>query len=233
MGTGEHVEVELKLFVPDDRIAAVEAAVRSTGDAHDVHLRAEYFDTTDWQLSRHDLTWRVRREDDRWVQTLKARVGSTGDLERIEHDVDVTARTADGGTDSLPDPALHAGTAAGARLVDALASIAARGDSVMSRFVTDVRRTERHATTPHGTVLLSLDRGEIRAGTATTPVSELEIELVDGSPAAVHHAAAEWAARFDLVRDHMNKARRGRLLADGVLEDTAERLGRLTDPPTD
>ena len=57
----------------------------------------------------------------------------------------------------------------------------------------------------------------------------LAASLVDGTADAVHHAAAEWSTRFDLVRDHMNKARRGRLLADGVLEDTAERLALRSD----
>ena len=90
MATGEHVEVELKLYVPHDRFDAVDAAIRATGDVHEVHLHAEYVDTVDWQLSLHGLTWRIRREGERWVQTLKARVDSTGDIERIEHDVDIT-----------------------------------------------------------------------------------------------------------------------------------------------
>ncbi|MFZ9629246.1 MAG: CYTH domain-containing protein [Ilumatobacteraceae bacterium] len=229
MATGEHVEVELKLYVPASRVAAVEAALRSEGPVHEVLLRAEYVDTADWHLSQHGLTWRVRHEDERWVQTLKARVSSADDIERIEHDVDVTDRVGGRNDPPSPDPTLHRGTQVGKLLIEVLDEIAARGDCVVPRFTTDVHRTERLAATPNGTVLLSLDRGEIRAGSASTPVSELEIELVDGTPDAVHHAAAEWAARFDLVRDHMNKARRGRLLADGVLEDTDERLALRPD----
>ena len=124
MATGEHVEVELKLYVPDDRFDAVDAALRSTGDVHEVHLHAEYVDTVDWQLSLHGLTWRIRREGERWVQTLKARGDSAGDIERIEHDVDITDRVGPGAGPPAPDPALHHGTAAGSRIAHLLADAA-------------------------------------------------------------------------------------------------------------
>ncbi|MFM2184231.1 MAG: hypothetical protein RJB61_2525, partial [Actinomycetota bacterium] len=154
---------------------------------------------------------------DRWVQTLKGRASADGDgddMARVEHDVDVTDRS-DGESAPPLDAALHDGHL-GTRLRTLLDDLRGSGNgiAVTAQFATDVLRTERRSTSDHGTVMLALDRGVITAGGMSQPVSELEIELVDGSTAAVVAEAERWAERFGLERDPVNKARRGRALAD-------------------
>lgn len=209
----EHLEIEVKLHVPAHAFDAVEAALRDGGGVIDIRLRAEYHDTDDWALASGGLTWRMRREGDRWVQTLKGRASADGDdMARVEHDVDVTDRS--NGESAPPlDAALHDGPA-GIRLRALLDELHLRGTDVTAQFTTDVLRIERRSTTEHGTVVLALDCGTITAGDVSQPVSELEIELLDGSTDAVIAEAARWADRFGLERDPVNKARRGRALAD-------------------
>jgi triphosphatase len=213
----EHLEIEVKLHVPASAFDAVEAALRDDADVTEIRLRAEYYDTDDWVLAAKGLTWRMRREGDRWVQTLKGRASADGDgddMARVEHDVDVTDRS-DGESAPPLDAALHDGHL-GTRLRTLLDDLRGSGNgiAVTAQFATDVLRTERRSTSDHGTVMLALDRGVITAGGMSQPVSELEIELVDGSTAAVVAEAERWAERFGLERDPVNKARRGRALAD-------------------
>jgi inorganic triphosphatase YgiF len=215
----EHLEIEVKLHVPASAFDAVEAALRDDADVAEIRLRAEYFDTDDWVLAARGLTWRMRREDDRWVQTLKGRApvnGAGDDMARVEHDVDVTDR-ADGESAPPLDAALHdghLGTRLRTVLGEQLGSGSNNGIAVAAQFATDVLRTERRSASDLGSVILALDRGVITAGGMSQPVSELEIELVDGSPDAVIAEAERWADRFGLERDPVNKARRGRALAD-------------------
>ena len=212
-GADEHLEIELKLHVPDDAFDDVGRAVREGGDAREVRLCAEYYDTDDWALASNGLTWRMRREGDRWVQTLKGRMpAGRDDMARVEHDVDVTDRASGDGAPPL-DAMLHDGSA-GTRLRAVLSELQARGDAAVVQFATDVLRVEREAGNEHGTVLLALDRGAVTAGGLRLPVSELEIELVGGTAAAVVAEAERWSSRFGLSRDPVNKARRGRALAD-------------------
>lgn len=215
----EHLEIEVKLHVPDDSCDGVDAAVREAGTAHDVHLVAQYHDTVDWALAARGLTWRIRREGDRWVQTLKGRTGDDA-MARVEHDVDVTHLVAADGSPPALDASLHDGPL-GHRLCAALDAIDGGIGALHARFATDVHRVECLASNEHGTVLLALDRGRITAGEAWIGVSELEIELVEGSADAVLVEADSWATRFGLQRDPVNKARRGRALADARCRDEA------------
>lgn len=220
-----HIEVELKLRVPPDAVDAVEAELRSTAHsstAVDIDLDAYYVDTADWRLSGAGFAWRMRREGTRWVQALKARVG-TDDTSRFEHEVD--AGDATDGTPPPLDARRHLGTDVGTRFVDTIDRLALEGLVPSAQFRVTVHRVERVVTNGFGTVAVALDRGAIVAGPGITSgasislsldVCEVEFELVDGTVDAVHSEAAAWAGRHGLVADLPNKARRGRALADAA-----------------
>lgn len=205
------MELELKLQVPPSQLDEVAAALALLpGGARRIHLEAHYLDTPSYLLASNGLAWRLRREDDRWVQTLKTHAGGTA-FGRLEHNVPLQHAAA---TAPDPDPTLHAGTPAGDRLLGVLA---AAGEPIGVRYRTDIERlVAMQEVHDGGTVELALDRGVIVAGDRSTDVHELEIELVDGSPSDVVLAAKEWAGRWGLCPDAMHKARRGMLLARGV-----------------
>jgi triphosphatase len=205
-------EIELKLQVPAARRAEVEAAVAGRTIAARMHLQAAYHDTADGRLAAAGLALRLRREGRRWVQTLK---GATADgLTRHEHNV---PRGASAAMPAL-DPALHAGTPVGERLLALLATPPPTPLEALYR--TDIRRRTRVRPLrwpgrPPARVELAFDRGRINAGARSIEVSELEIELLAGSPQAVIETARRWVARHGLWLDGRSKAERGDLLARG------------------
>lgn len=199
-------EIELKFQIPADRRDRVRRAV-ATARSEQVRLQARYFDTPDRRLATAGLALRLRREGRRWVQTLKGR--GDGLMQRLEHEVVVPGR----GVPAL-NLSLHAGTVAGAALIDALGSSA---DALGEIFSTDIRRTRRRVRVAGGVVVeLALDEGEICAGSDRLPVCELEFELLRGPAAALPALAASWVQRHGIWLDPRSKAQRGERLAAGV-----------------
>ena len=205
-------EIELKLQVPAAQRAAVEAAVAGRTPAPRVRLQAAYHDTAERTLALAGIALRLRREGRQWVQTLKG-AGDDG-LTRAEHNVPRGAGQA------VPaiDPRLHAGTNVGDRLLALLG--ANTGTSLQTLYRTDIHRRTRAQIVrspgrPQSRVELAFDAGRIEAGAASIEVCELEIELLDGTPAAVIETARRWLPRFGLWLDGRSKAERGDLLARG------------------
>jgi triphosphatase len=200
-------EIELKLRVPAEKLAAVQRAV-ATRTAQTHRLRAIYFDTPDRALARHRIGLRQRQEGRRWVQTCKALGADL--ITRLEHDVPLGAAPA---ADALPDLTLHRADAAVAeRLQAALADVQG---PLVARYRTDIRRIARRARHEGAEVELALDVGSLSAGGDTLPVAELEFECLKGSPAAMVALAARWAERFGLWLDPRSKAQQGDWLAEG------------------
>ena len=198
------VEVELKFQVPAAAAAAVRRAV-ATASAQRLALAARYFDTPDRRLAAAGFALRLRREGERWVQTLKGRGDAT--MQRPEHNVPL-----DGDAEPVLDLARHAGTPVG----DALHAAGIDTAAIVPLFGTDVQRTQRRLRSGSTVVELAFDEGAIVAGDARAPVCELEIELVAGAPKALIGIAARWAERHGLWLDVRTKAERGDLLARGV-----------------
>jgi inorganic triphosphatase YgiF len=207
----EGKEIELKLRVPAERLAAVQKAVEGRNGAPRTHLQASYIDTPDHDLADAGMGWRVRREGRRWVQTLKAQLPDGGDgLCRVEHNVVVSSRTRPDA-----DPALHLGTPAGDLLAATLAKASA---PPREQFHTDVWRRARQLRAPGGTVELALDTGVIASGERSMKVCELEIELVRGRHHAVIQTGRQWVERHGLWVDATTKAQRGVMLSAGLEE---------------
>ncbi|MCU0928375.1 MAG: CHAD domain-containing protein [Burkholderiaceae bacterium] len=198
------VEVELKFQVPAAAAAAVRRAV-ATASAHRLALAARYFDTPDRQLAAAGFALRLRREDDRWVQTLKGRGDAT--MQRPEHNVPV-----EGDAEPALDLARHDGTP----VADALRAAGVDPQAIGPLFGTDVQRTQRRLRSGATVVELAFDEGFIVAGDARAAVCELELELVAGTPQALIGVAARWAERHGLWLDVRTKAERGDLLVRGV-----------------
>mgnify|MGYP002039116276 FL=1 len=205
------MEIEFKFCIPLDRLAAVQAALRR-GRCTAIRMEARYFDTPDGALASRGIAFRLRREGDQWVQTVKA-LGD-GPLDRQEHNV--ARGPATEGTAPEPQPQLHSGTVAGARLQQALQ---AAGSPLVETYGTEMDRLTRDITRQGTVVELALDTGRVVAhrGTARqaeAPICELELELKTGPVTGLAALAAQWATRHGLYLSTVSKAERGeRLLA--------------------
>lgn len=178
-----------------------------------VDMEAIYFDTLDHRLQQARIGYRVRREDEQLIATVKADSATLGGLhQRPEWNVTVNSIE--------PDIQVFAGTEIYAALKEAI------GDQTLIPVIST--RFERHIldlTLPDGSeVEFAADRGEIRAGTLETPILELELELKAGQTLGVLQLAAKLAENFPLLLEERSKLHRGLILA-GLTPDEA------TPPP--
>jgi inorganic triphosphatase YgiF len=156
----------------------------------------------------------LRKEGERWVQTLKAASANT--MVRLEDNQDAPAPEA--GRAARPDLSRHLGTPVQSGLAQALGwdpTTDALGErtGLVELYRTDIWRQSARLSTGQGTVEMALDLGHIHAGALSTPVCELEIELVDGHALAVIDTARDWVVRHGLWLDTQTKAHRGDRLA--------------------
>lgn len=203
MGT----EIELKLAIaPEDaprlrRSETLKAAAQGRPVTRTLHNI--YFDTAERDLASRGMALRLRKSGRRWIQTFKCGGGSDGGLHlRDEYETAVATPALDFAALALtPAAPLFANPEFAAR--------------VNAAFVTRFRRTTWIVTlAPGETAELALDQGEVMAGLASTPISEIEIELLVGDPGRLFAFAHRLLAEVPLRLENVTKAERGyRLLA--------------------
>lgn len=212
-------EIELKFQIPVEALAALSADIERLPGHDRERLQAHYFDTPDRRLGQARSALRLRKEGERWVQTLKAAGANT--MVRLEDNQPASAPAE--GQAARVDLGLHRGTPAETSLVHHLGWDPAQDPQGQGTGLVELYRTDiwRHSArlvlgqgTPHeGVVELALDIGHIHAGHLSVPVRELEIELVQGHPAAVLDSAHDWVTAHALWLDTQTKAHRGDQLA--------------------
>ncbi|MBV9652971.1 MAG: CHAD domain-containing protein [Acetobacteraceae bacterium] len=213
-----NVELELKLALPRDRHGAVgELPMFRDTPSQQLHEVTTYYDTPDFDLRREGTALRIRKRGDRLIQTLKTRGGDEVASNRGEWEWDV-------GSD-VPDLG-RLGETPRAELAQQL------DGRLRPVFRTDIARTVHMLDGAGGArIEAALDRGQIIAGDASEPVSELELELKSGSdPAALYHMALDIHARVPLALAGESKAARGYRLLDGR-EPTARKAPKIRLAP--
>ena len=200
-------ELELK-FVLDEqtekRLRENPALSRLTqGKAADESLHSIYYDTADRALRAAGIALRLRRKGRRWVQTVKAGKGLRSGLSSAT-EAECPVKNGRLDLDRVPDE----------RIRDA---VKRRLDGSAPEPVceTRVRRTKRDLVMPDGSrIELAIDVGEVRAGERAAPWREAELELKQGSPAALFEAARALFPEGGLEFSSLTKAQRGYLLAE-------------------
>jgi triphosphatase len=199
----EPTETELKLFVSpaDGNSLTAHPALNppNASEPRSEHIVTTYFDTPRRDLAGHGYSLRVRANGER-IQTLKSSdsggaIKSRGEWEwpvKSDHpDLDLIAET----------PAAH----------ELLPDV---GRKLQPIVVTDVERTVRRVEFEGSTIEAALDAGSIIAGDDRQPVSELELELREGKPAALYRLALSLHAVTPLSVETESKAERGYRLRD-------------------
>ena len=217
-------EIELRFSVrPDDLARLKKAQPRgfAAGPPVTRRLSTVYYDTPELDFAKAGLSLRVRKTGRHYVQTVKD--ASTGALasERDEHESRLD--TAEPDLQSVPDTETRL----------QLQTIA-DGSPVEPIVETQIRRTIRALKTPSGEhVELALDTGEIRTlanGRSTIPVSELELELKQGSPIALYQAARKLCHGAPLMISTESKVERGLRALEGR-DIATHKAGRMELEP--
>jgi inorganic triphosphatase YgiF len=163
-------------------------------------LLSTYFDTPKFDLMQRGLALRVRRVDDRWIQTLKAETQSVGALTSRPEWEAVIADGSHPDFSVLPQMAL-----------DLLAGITLK--RIAPVFTTEFQRTTWQIGNRTAQAEVALDTGKIYTGEACRDICEVEIELKSGAPEFLFDVATQLLQQAPLHIEPRSKAERGYVLS--------------------
>ncbi|MGV7208850.1 CHAD domain-containing protein [Oxalobacteraceae bacterium A2-2] len=197
------MEIELKLSLNPSDNERMQAhpllAGQTPGRKHTV---AHYVDTPELLLMRHGAGLRVRRSGEAWTQTMKAGGSVQSGLHsRNEWETPVSgARPQLGRLRKQMDDAPE---------WQALLAKSALKDQLQTLFTVEVERSRWELAFEGSRIELVLDVGHIICGEAREPVNEIELELLEGEPASLFHAALQLLDTLPLHLSNASKAERG------------------------
>jgi inorganic triphosphatase YgiF len=208
---GEPTELELKFQIEAGDLEALRSSAilvsRLTQPARTRRLVTTYYDDRDGSLAARGISLRVRKADGQRVQTVKQRQDDHGSgmAAAVRREWEWPIRS------DRPDLAVLADCGL-ADLVPASGT-----DAFVPVYTTDVERREMDLDLGNGCLVeLVLDHGQVTAGKASQPLSELEIELKAGPVAPLYRLALDLLAEFPLRIGVESKAQLGRALATGA-----------------
>ncbi|CAN7478883.1 CHAD domain-containing protein [Phenylobacterium sp. LjRoot225] len=183
-------EIELKfLCAPEDLGRVLAAAPEGDDDCRE--LISVYFDTPDLDLQKAGASLRVRESKGQRMQTVKRGDG----LAREEHETPIATDAPDPSLGPLPQLLPHG----------------ARGE-LKPAFHVRVTRRQRLVRFAGAEIELALDQGEVRGGKRVSPISEVELELKSGEPAALFQLARELSQAAPIYLSFASKSQRGQAL---------------------
>jgi len=202
-------EVELKLQAGADALAAVAAMPELAGaTSRSRHQVSVYFDTPDQDLRSAGLSLRIRHADGGRRQTMKAESAATAGLfVRPEWECEVEGDTPDLSAGSGVPVDLLAGKPVGA---------------LRQTFTAEVTRTIWDVASDGAAIEMVFDEGQVTLGDRTDPIAEFELELKEGSAAALFAFARRLAACTPVRIGVLTKSERGYRLIDGTVDRAAK-----------
>ena len=198
-------EIELKLELePADVDRFAKASVLANVAVRTETQTSTYFDTPDKALHKAGLSLRVRAIGNQRIQTVKAESGSAvGLFDRPEWEMTIE--------DDRPVAAAADDPFRSLISADELQRL-----EQIFRIV--VWRQTRDVESNGAKIELVLDQGEIVACGQVMPLCEVELELKQGSPAAVFALARRLDAVTPLQLSAISKAQHGYRLLDGLAD---------------
>ncbi len=197
-------EIELKLSLTPDALAALPAALKARGVRFGKprQMVTTYYDTAKGSLAKKGIFLRLRVAGGRVEQTVKT-TGTGGVLARRgEWNWAVTG----------PEPDLELAASTGLKPLERRA----RKGGLVPRFASEISRRIAIVTIGQTILELALDEGLVRAGRRTTPIRELEIEVKSGDSSAVFALARDLIAIPGVSIGFATKASRGLALNAGT-----------------
>lgn len=208
-----NTEIELKLSAAPDviEVLARSAPMGQAGRGRRVfkNLESTYFDTSDLRLRNRGFALRVRKDGNRYVQTMKASLEAGGAIaRRAEWECAVPG--------PAPDLASIDDAEARARL-----GLILPGE-LRPVFTNRVRREVLRvngfdAAGRTREIEIAVDLGEIQAGEITEPIAEIELELLHGAPETVFDLALALHRIRPVQVETRSKSDRGYALSSGAV----------------
>lgn len=208
-------EIELKLLTSENAGEVIETKLLPHLSAsitkQTLILTNHYFDTSDRTLRKHDIGLRIRGNNQQFEQTLKTSGKSIGGLhQRPEYNVQldpVNKQSVD-----VPDLKLFPLSAWPKTInVDELQI------KIETLFTTHFERKVYLLEFSNGNIVeLVWDLGQVRSGNKSTPICEVELELIKGATSALFDVARGIVGLLPTSIGTDSKAARGYQLLDGL-----------------
>ena len=206
-GTHAAHETKLKLAIPAQHASRVWQVLAShpREKLSTRKLFTVYYDTPDALLARHGVALGLRRQAGRWVQTVVTGGDAACGMHRREiYKTGVAAQLV----------SFSALVEAG--LGDLIENKSVR-DSFDVVFTADFSRTAALLLPGReNSVYVSLDRGEIRAGSLRDAIVEVGLELKTGVSSCLFDLASQIAEQLPVRLENRSKAQRGDALVSGI-----------------
>ncbi len=201
------MEIEMKYAIASseiaDRIWQDEDLVKieEEGSREEILMKAAYFDTDDYVLSKNDIAMRVRKEGERMFAALKWRGKNDGAM-HIRGEINVPVD--DPNTFLLPDINIFKESEIGQEVISLV------GNKGLSSIIeTQFLRKRFRVDSGDGIMEISIDKGEIMTADAKEPICELEVELFSGDEEALASIAEKIRSKYDLEPELQSKYARG------------------------
>jgi len=203
------MEIELKYRI--DTVEQYEAlladawiaGLAESDEPETVYMKAAYFDSADFTLTRHNIAFRIRSEKERTFATLKWRDvdnGIGGLYIRSEINIPATDQTCF----FTPDASIFKESPEGRDLLDIL-------DDKPLVNIFDMIFTRKRIRIDYGQSILeiALDEGVIVVGVKSVPFRELEIEIYSGNKEDLLAVGKQIADKYGLEPELKTKFARG------------------------
>lgn len=172
-----------------------------------IYMKASYFDTEDYILSKNDIAFRIRMEGTRIVASLKWNGESRNGL-HIREEINVPVN--DEACFILPNPEIFKESESGREMLGIL-----QGRPLHSILETCFLRSKLRIDTNTTLCELSLDMGEIITDFGNSPICEMELELFSGDKEELLEIGKTISEKYKLEPENLSKYARGlRLLQE-------------------
>lgn len=201
------MEIEMKYGIKDKEIARsiwedeYLLSMEEKDSREKVYMKASYFDTDDYILSKNDIAFRVRMEGSRIVASLKWKGASVEGLHTRE---EINVPVNDEACFIMPDPEIFKESDIGRDMITLLA-----GRPLHSLLETRFLRSRMRIDTGKTICEVAIDEGEIVTDYGILPICELEIELFSGDQEEVRKIGDTLAEKYGLVPEDRSKYARG------------------------
>lgn len=202
------MEIELKYNIPDAATAdeiwdnELFKDYEEDGSREETFLAAKYFDTEDYDLSRNEIAYRVRKEGEHTVAALKWK-GHSEDGLHVREEINVPVHSEE------PDPSVFKESKIGSQVMEFV------GDSTLHSILeTLVNRRNLRIDTGEGIFEMSVDEGSIVTEYGEVPIREVELELYSGDTEELIKVGSLLRDKYNLTEEDESKYSRGMKLIE-------------------
>lgn len=201
------MEIELKYSLECDEIAEKIKKDEMINkfilkDSRDVQqFKAVHYDTENFDLQKEKIAYRVRREGERIVATIKWSGTSEGPL-HVRNELNINIGTGEFPKD--PDIGVFRESEIGQHILNMT-----EGKKLLPIMEIDVIRESWQIEDEKTILEFCVDKGKVSAAGQEDPISELEVEIITGSEEVLEKYGQALVAKYRLEPEKRSKFARG------------------------